>query len=183
MPIIAIDLDNTICNYTQALRDWCHQHMDASLPCPDPTVYDFNQTPGWPWDGTTLTFQNIHEQAVNDDLYLTEQPYPHALETLRQLTNTGHQIVIATSRNDDGTDSIEWLEDHHVLYNAILHGDKTLIDADIWIDDNPYLLNRLHMSGRKAIHPAHAYCAACPGETYHDWREVPAIIDRLMSNR
>ena len=116
MPIIAIDLDNTICNYTQALRDWCHQHMDASLPCPDPTVYDFNQTPGWPWDGTTLTFQNIHEQAVNDDLYLTEQPYPHALETLRQLTNTGHQIVIATSRNDDGTDSIEWLEDHHVLY-------------------------------------------------------------------
>ncbi|MEX2421362.1 MAG: hypothetical protein WD670_06030 [Actinomycetota bacterium] len=68
------------------------------------------------------------------------EPYPGAIDTLRELNREGHDIVILTAKPDWAVhDTLEWLADHRVPTREIhfLH-DKWRIDCDVYLDDSPY---------------------------------------------
>ena len=100
---IMVDIDNTIADYTNGLRDYireCGHDMDE-CPCPEPTAYDFTLTGGWPFSGDSKAFTWWHTRAVADGLYSREEPYEGAAEALNQLHDAGWNIIMATSRADD----------------------------------------------------------------------------------
>ena len=68
---IMVDIDNTIADYTNGLRDYireCGRDMDE-CPCPEPTAYDFTLTGGWPFSGDPKAFTWWHTRAIADGLY------------------------------------------------------------------------------------------------------------------
>lgn len=48
-----VDIDNTIADYTNGLRDYIREcgRGEDECPCPEPTAYDFTLTGGWPFSG------------------------------------------------------------------------------------------------------------------------------------
>jgi hypothetical protein len=45
--LLAVDIDNTLADYTSALRDVAAAY--GGYACPDPTEYDFSLAPDWPF--------------------------------------------------------------------------------------------------------------------------------------
>ena len=57
-----VDIDNTIADYTNGLRDYireCGHDMDE-CPCPEPTAYDFTLTGGRPLRGEPQALPRRH---------------------------------------------------------------------------------------------------------------------------
>ena len=77
---IMVDIDNTIADYTNGLRDYIREcgHGEDECPCPEPTAYDFTLTDGWPFSGDPKAFTWWHTRAVADGLYSREEPYTGA---------------------------------------------------------------------------------------------------------
>ena len=53
---IMVDIDNTIADYTNGLRDYIREcgRGEEDYPCPEPTAYDFTLTGGWPFSGESV---------------------------------------------------------------------------------------------------------------------------------
>lgn len=86
---ICVDVDNTLGDYTGALRRFVYDHFDKAYPCPDSREYDFSRCPRWPFTGKPDTFRKIHSKAVDNGLYELEEAYPHAAEALQRLHDAG----------------------------------------------------------------------------------------------
>nr|WP_240542329.1 2-C-methyl-D-erythritol 4-phosphate cytidylyltransferase [Bifidobacterium felsineum] len=177
-----VDIDNTLADYTDALRDYIHETMDPDdYPCPDPVEYDMTLTDGWPFTGRPADYRWWHKRAVADGLYSKEQPYPHAVDTLKRLHDDGWWILIATSRRDDMRgDTIRWLNNNRIPHDGLYMGDKTLIQASVTLEDNPTTIRRLTDLGRYVIHPDHKYCRDEKYDSYHDWNQLPNLLEEEL---
>ena len=179
--LVAVDIDNTLAEYTAALRDYVQGNTSLEYPCPDPNLYDFGSQTGWPWRNKN-EFRQTHSDAVQAGLYLTERPYPQAAWALRQLQQNACRIIIATSRTDDKNgDTRRWLDIRQIPYDGLFFGDKLDINADLWIEDNPNTLSQLENCYLPAMHPAHEYCRDAYGRTYSEWKDVPQLALDILS--
>ena len=189
---IMIDLDNTLTDYTGALRDDLltgrhHLPLDG-YAMSEPATYELWKDGTWPfasWEEQAHT----HRAAVGHGLYLHELPYPHAMRALWQFIVDGHDLVIATSRADDDhfRQTFDWFDRHWfdpahgpTEYDVAFHfGDKTLLDVDIAFEDDPHTISTLTAKGITVIHPNHPYCRDSTGITMSGWQQAADIIRRL----
>ena len=174
--ILCVDVDNTLGDYTAALRAlMCAERPD--LPCPDPVFYDFSLTPGWPFSGSTRAFLDAHRRAVDSGLYPGEPVMDGARDALGELHAAGWRIVVSTARRDDpGDQTRRWLDTNAIPYDALHFGDKTDIAAQALIDDHPDALLAVHGRGVPVFHPDHPYCAHSPGVPFRRWADVPRLF-------
>lgn len=175
-----VDIDNTIADYTNGLRDYIREcgRDEDECPCPEPTAYDFTLTDGWPFSGDPKAFMWWHTRAVADGLYSREEPYEGAAEALNQLHDAGWNIIMATSRADDRRgESQRWLHRNGFQFDGYYNGDKTLLTPDVLIDDRPVTLEAMAAKGMTVIHPDHAYCKTAPGRMFRRWAAVPLILE------
>lgn len=181
--IVVIDIDNTLANYTEALREYCQSKTSLEYPCPEPNLYDFGVQRGWPWKDKS-EYRRIHLAAVKAGLYLTERPYFGALWALHRLQQNGCLIIIATSRKDDERcDTYRWLTNGQIPFDGLYFGDKLSINADLWIEDDPQTLHRLGERRLPALHPSHEYCREFYGETYSEWKDVPPLALKMLNKK
>lgn len=120
---IMVDIDNTIADYTNGLRDYIREcgRGEDECPCPEPTAYDFTLTGGWPFSGDPKAFTWWHTRAVADGLYSREEPYEGAVGALNQLHDAGWNIIMATSRADDWRgESQRWLHRNGFQFDWLL---------------------------------------------------------------
>lgn len=143
---ICVDVDNTLGDYTGALRRFVYDHFDKAYPCPDSREYDFSRCPRWPFTGKPDTFRKIHSKAVDNGLYELEEAYPHAAEALQRLHDAGWRIVIATARKDDGGALPVWLADNRIPYDGIYYGAGQAGRARLGARGRP---SRYHPGGRR----------------------------------
>lgn len=179
---IMVDIDNTIADYTNGLRDYIREcgRGEEDYPCPEPTAYDFTLAGGWPFSGDAKAFTWWHTRAVADGLYSKEEPYEGAVDALDQLHDAGWNIIMATSRADDWRgESQRWLHRNGFRFDGYYCGDKTLLTPDVLIDDRPVTLEAMAVKGVTVLHPDHAYCTAAPGRMFHRWAAVPLILGGL----
>ena len=179
---IAVDLDNTFADYTGALRAWVREHMNTDeCTLADPAAYSFMDS-GWPFNSPAAMME-AHRQAVWDGLYLAEQPYPHAVDTIKRLAGQGHDLVFVTARDDDpyGVQTSAWLDEWlpGCRPSVVFVKDKTLLDVDLLVDDKPSMIRAAIDHGMRVAHPAHPYCRDEPGFMFHDWAELPGIVARI----
>lgn len=177
---ICIDIDNTLGNYTQGLRDFIHHTCELTdYECPDPDHYEFDQVLGWPFTGDQRAFHYWHMRAVADGLYKTMQPYRLMPEVIRQLHHNGYHIIISTTRKDDMTKQSErWLYANRIPFDGLHYGDKQDINCDVLIDDNPHTLlaMRAKQSNILLLHPNHLYCRTAPDFSYEKPTDIPQLI-------
>lgn len=173
---ICVDVDNTLGDYTGALRRFVYDHFDKAYPCPDPREYDFSRCSGWPFTGKPDMFRKIHSKAVDNGLYELEEAYPHAAEALQRLHDAGWRIVIATARKDDGGALPVWLADNRIPYDGIYYGpDKLDVRASVLVDDHPDIIRVGVAAGLCVFKPAHEYCQWGGGTVFRDWADVPRL--------
>lgn len=209
--LIAIDLDNTFADYTTAFAD-CLAQMGQPVRGGDPTTYDFG-CDGWFGEGNGDVFPEFHSRAVMLGLYLRERPYPHARRAVDALTfdHPAWHVAFVTSRRDDGDDTARWmlglgidmslefdyanqcLDRMGLLCEPNGVGwchlpDKESLGADLYIEDDPAMLDRLMDLGLPVLVRRHAYnTAQCEragqsglGLAFEDWSEVPGLAERLI---
>lgn len=193
---IMVDIDNTLADYTHALRYWLRgTHVYGPLneyAMAEPCEYGLWRDPSWPFSSYE-EYADAHHAAVLDGLYAAEHPYPHAMRALWQLVEDGHDLVVATSRVDDEhfQQTFAWFTRHWhdpahgpVEYGVGFHfGDKTLLDVDAAFEDDPAVIDELAAKGVTVIHPDHPYCRDCGGITMSDWRQAPGIIRQLQEDK
>lgn len=176
---VCIDIDNTLADYTGALREWIVAHgLRGGCELPDPDEYCLERASGWPFRNRG-EWKACHDLAVEDGLYLLERPYEHAVDALRILHGEGFRIILATSRTDDRNgDTVRWVKRWRIPYDSILFGEKTDAAADVWLEDNPNTIRCLADAGRTVFHPHHEYCRHADGELF-SWDILPQQLKRV----
>ena len=176
-PVVCIDVDNVLADYTEGLREYVRERYGDQYPCPDPVAYDFSLTPGWPFSGSVREYLDDHRKAVCCyNLYIRLDAYEGAAENVTRLHDDGYRIIISTSRMDDGDDTRRWLLCNDIPYDGLHHGLKTDINYRILIDDKPDVLEDCSHRAGIILHPDFQYCRNAPGLAYHTWEDVPRLI-------
>lgn len=184
---IAIDVDNTLADYTDGLRRWMRENYDADTlgPMPEPDCYAFEFAKGWTFPGGR--FRPTHLDAVRNGLYATLTPIEGAVETVSDLKAHGWRIIIVTSRNEPGAleQTAEWLQSNDIPYD-LLTGDKNT-PADLYVDDDPGQLARYALRHPEAIVVAfdHDYNRdVWPGPRLTAWNDALRIeTNKQPSNK
>lgn len=178
---MCIDIDNTIGDFTGALREWCRNKYGDRYAYPEPTDYRCWENEGWPWK-TVEDYLADYLHAVGEGVFLLERPYPHAIETLERLQRNGWVIILSTARSlSAAEDTVRWIDVHRIPHSGLHFGDKTQITADVYVDDNPTTLDRL--SGRGTLmHPDHAYAKQSLGFSFSGWDTFERTLTEIQEN-
>lgn len=85
----------------------------------------------------------VMESATLDATLYTGDPYPGAIEALRELEDAGHTLHIVTARGFFAhgdlirRHTVEWLRDHKVPHHSLTFSkSKTLVQTDAFVDDS-----------------------------------------------
>jgi len=79
--------------------------------------------------------------------------YPGCSDFLRQIKELGHNIIIITHQLI-GTEKYtqDWLTAYNVPYDSLVFtADKTIVDADIYIDDGLHYIDAYNKAGKRAV--------------------------------
>ena len=137
---LGIDLDGVVANFTKGWMAFYNEQFGTELVESD--------SKNW-GDLVNLThFQDIDEfWAWSSDLdgrsvFWHLEPFPGAVEALRDLSDQGHDIVIVTTKPPVAVDDThEWRDRHGLPANEIhILEDKWLVDCDVYLDDGPHVL-------------------------------------------
>lgn len=141
---LGIDLDGVVADFNAG---WIRLHRDEFGSDLHPEMVRT-------WDG-------LHELAGfgdmgafwrwargNDDrpsIFRHLDPYPGAIETLRDLDRAGHHVVIVTTKPRWArVDTLRWLADHDVPTAEVhMTATKHRVACDVYLDDAPHVLREL----------------------------------------
>lgn len=216
-PLIVIDLDNTFVDYTTAFKE-CLEQMgyDGYADAPDPSDYSF-ACEGWfdnvrtqpvlhrravglglylrerPYAGAldvvsdvarrhSVLFATSRERDETDSLrwlhaYGLDATSDWNLDLWRDTCPETFELTMGRSCRRHGS-GIRFC---HIW-------DKTFLDADLTIEDNPHTLDRLMDKKMRVLVKRHAYnlpqCERAEqsglGLAFDDWMQVPALVKRLV---
>lgn len=137
---LGIDLDGVVADFNRGWMRAYNEQFDADL---SPEQVQM-------WDGLyTLThFEDMDQfwawarDHGGHSVFRYLEPYPDAIETLRSLNRSGHDLVILTAKPDWAVhDTMEWLADHRIPTREIhFLDDKWRIECDLYLDDSPHTL-------------------------------------------
>lgn len=184
---VAVDLDGVVYDFVEALRLYLvqvHGYDRATLT--DPTTWEFY--PEW---GLTADQFNDHCTRSTDEgwMFSTGDPIPGAREALEHLHSLGHTIHVVTARNFGRFSEINtrlWLDEHSIPRQSLTFAhDKSIIDADIFIDDKPSNVDKLRAVGKNAWLLKDPACPSRRDADGHpflvdNWDHFVQIVDFMM---
>jgi 5'(3')-deoxyribonucleotidase len=113
------------------------------------------------------------------------EPYPTAVETLRELDRDGNDLVIITAKPDWAVhDTLEWIADHRLPTREIhVTEDKHQVDCDVYLDDAPAQVRRLvevRGSSATVCRFVRPWNTPVPGAAdVHDWGEFQRTVQAI----
>lgn len=190
---IAVDLDNTSCDYTNGLRHKVGKQLGvnpAKFATHFPIVLDYAMwMNGWHEMDTKDKFFELHSQAVEDGLFEDLVPYEGVSETLWKFHEQGHFIRVVTARFLKPGDrykvmetTSKFLDKHNIPVDDIAFTERKVdVVADVYIDDSPSNIYKLTAAGRVVIIFDQPYNQGIEGLRAKNWAEVDAIIATLAA--
>ena len=171
--IIAIDMDETICNFLEYL---CIQYNYKYNKDLKPERID-------KW--SLLSFIGLEgiEIYKQSGFFKNLIPFEYALSTIYRL-NQKHTILICSDPPNpiSASDKMEWIEEYmpFLKHNQIvLTAAKEHIRADLLFDDSPIYMERF--PGIKVC-MARPYNVGCGDYRVESWREFEELINRIDNN-
>ncbi len=151
--LILSDLDGVGAEMDLNLRRrWAVEHPDLPLP------QDF-LTWNWHKDISKAHTKAFNRLLESDGFFSELEPVPGWAEAMNKLLDEGHDVLIAStpwaSSRSCWQDKVDWVGDTlggRWRDRVQLIRDKTLLDADVLIDDKPEITGR--NTGPRRTHPA-----------------------------
>ncbi|TFK36813.1 hypothetical protein BDQ12DRAFT_685924 [Crucibulum laeve] len=108
--VIAIDLDDVLCQTNEIVAEWHNQKFGTQMNLSHFYYYYYWKNPFW---GTPkVTFDKVKEFYSTDMIYRTK-PVPGAREGVQTLRDMGYRLIIVTARAEDHADeSWQWVNKH-----------------------------------------------------------------------
>ena len=180
---LGIDLDGVVADFNTG---WMMLHADEFGSVLSPDMVDswnsLHRLGGfadmrefWSWAAP-----KEHRRSIFRHL----EPYPSAIESLRQLSAAGHHVVIVTTKPHWAhTDTFRWLADNEIPTTEVhLSERKYEVDCDVYLDDAPYVLEQLvrhrpHATICRFVRPWNRPVEGT--HDIHDWDEfLQFVIER-----
>lgn len=219
-PLIVIDLDNTFVDYTTAFKE-CLTQMgyDDYADVPDPSDYSFACS-GWFTDEDTfiplhrravelgLYLRERPYAGALDAAYDLARRYSVLFATSRERDETDSLRWLHAYGLDATSDwNLDlWRDTYPETFELTMSRscrrcgsgirfchiqDKTFLDADLTIEDNPHTLDRLMDKKTRVLIKRHAYnlpqCERAEqsglGFAFDDWTQAPTLAKRLLRKR
>ncbi len=134
----------------------------------------------WLWE---VVHEDHHEALEaylrSEDFFAVLKVMPESRRVLRAL-QARYEVFIATAAMEVPTSfaaKYKWLGEHFPFIPAshiVFCGDKSILDADFLIDDNPRQLQRFH--GRGILYTAHHNLAVSGYPRVNNWLEVEQMF-------
>lgn len=180
MAIIAVDMDNVLCNLQEVVVNLFNKRYGTHYTLEDFTDYDVAHILP---KNEAILMKNMYGE---DNLYANIKPLPGAQNAVEKLINAGHQIyVVSDVIPKTYSEKVEWLkfyfpqiDEAHIC--AMKH--KHLLRCDIMIEDN--LQNLLAKPYYERICFDYAWNRDVFDHVYgihrvHNWNEVLGVINKL----
>ena len=129
---IAIDVDDTVLNLISSWLDSYNRKFDDNLKEESITEWDISQFVKT--EAKNAVYEFIHKPRV----FSKAKPVEGALEAINYMRESKSRIIYVTA-NDPMNVKFGWLKDHGFIEDEedlIVAKDKTLIIADMIVDDN-----------------------------------------------
>lgn len=216
-PLIVIDLDNTFVDYTTAFKE-CLTQMgyDDYADAPDPSDYSFACS-GWFTDENMFlplhrravelglylrehpyagALDATYDMARRHSVLFATSREPDETDSLRWLHAYGLDATPNWNLDlwrDTYPETFEWTirdscrrDGSGIRFCHIQN--KTFLDADLYVEDNPHTLDRLMDKGLRVLVKRHAYnlpqCERAEqsglGLAFDDWTQVSTLAKRLV---
>jgi FMN phosphatase YigB (HAD superfamily) len=179
MARIALDIDSTLHHYWELFRSIVHARFGVDM------VYE-EQTD---WGITRIPQEKLRQAVMethSDENIAAGEPYPEAVETVREWHAAGHWIHITSHRAEScAPATARWLEqiglpfdDLHCSYDKVTR--CVQLGIDVLVDDSPVNLERARAEGILGATILHPWNREFEGEqgvvTALDWSQ---LRDRL----
>lgn len=139
--IVAIDLDNTVVDFTGGLRDYLAQKegltkKEAMKKYPEPDFYDFHNGKH-PWFKSREEFVASFTQAEKEGLYVGLKAKTGAIKTIKKFMKDDRvELRVLTARNPQFNDDTALnLKRKGLNLNIENAEDKETYEAHVFIDD------------------------------------------------
>jgi len=150
---ILVDQDGVIANFEDGL---IRGLMDRNItPIPLKERRNFKAKDDYPYELS----QTINEIITSPGFYRNLNPLEGAIQSLKELASLGHEVFVCTSPlgtyDNCVLEKYHWVEKHiggNWINRLILTKDKTLINGDILIDDNPLIKGVAKPSWKQVIY-------------------------------
>ena len=176
---IGIDIDSTLHHYWDQFVEVVRRRHGIELPYEEQEM----------WHITALPQEDVHQCVVETHepgQVLAAEPYPGAVETVRDWHEAGHFIHITSHRSPEShAATAQWLERIGLPYDELYCSyDKITrcveIGIDVLIDDSPVNLVKAHERGIVAATIAHPWNReVCEREGFVCAPDWPALAERL----
>lgn len=183
---LGIDLDGVVANFTEGWMSFYNRQFDTNLVFADSQRWE---------DVIDLThfedmdqFWDWSSDLDGRSIFWHLEPYPGAIEALRDLADQGHRVVILTQKPSFAiADTHEWVARHGIPAAEIHIIDaKWAIDCDVYLDDGPHMIPRLvrHRPDRVVCRYVRAWNDPVEGAVdVHDFDEFRDVVARLSGDR
>lgn len=133
---VAIDIDDTIALFSVAFTKFLRKEYNISLRKDQITAFHAEKVLGITQKQLYTLFLQMEKMGIIAKL----ETITNAVHYINKLYDEGHEIIILTSRIFDNETTLKWLADNNIKYHKFYRRfkDKTSINFDILIDDDPY---------------------------------------------
>jgi len=177
---IGVDLDGVVANFTKGWTEYYEEEFGKKILEEDITSWGlseplthFKEDMGfWKWA------KDINGSSIFRNL----EVYEDSVETLNELSKSGHEIVILSSKPWWSIhDTLIWLGENKIPTKEIhFIEDKWTIDCEVYIDDAPYQLENFKekVPDKKIIRYVRTYNKPIDGVLdIHSWNELIPLLN------
>lgn len=183
---LGIDLDGVVANFTKGWMHFYNNQFGTELVPADSRRWN---------DVVDLThFHDIDDfwrwcsDLDGRSVFWHLEPFPGAIEALRELTDSGHLVIILTTKPGFAvSDTYEWIERHRIPATEIhILDDKWRVECDVYLDDGPHILPAIaaHRPEATVCRYVRPWNVPVPGVIdVVDFVEFRDVVDRLAAEK
>lgn len=152
---VCIDIDNTILDINSQLYKYGIKDVERVYPHP-------------------LLDENFFVSPEGIRLIMSAEPIQGTMKIIKKLSFNGTEMIFATSRPVQLKDITIWqLKKLGLKGKLVFTKDKRVVEADVYIEDDPLQILRLIRAGKRVLSPAWDYNAGYRHPNYLRYRRNP----------
>ena len=177
---IGVDLDGVVANFTKGWTKYYEEEFGKKILEDD--IQSWGLSEPLTHFKEDLDFWKWAKDINGSSIFRNLEVYENSVETLNELSKSGHDIVIISSKPWWSIhDTLMWLGENKIPTKEIhFIEDKWTIDCEVYIDDAPYQLENYKENtfDKKIIRFVISYNKQVDGVfDIHNWKEIIPLLN------